>query len=77
MNMKRNRMTRREFIDDMEFTRDFTRLPIEAQYLCVCISQIGDNNQYISHVGSGHTLRWRPFEISWLFRRKRKMGLAP
>jgi len=33
MNMKRKRMTRREFIDDMEFTRDFTRLPIEAQYL--------------------------------------------
>ena len=33
INMKRNRIISKEFIDEMEFTRDFTKLPIEDQYL--------------------------------------------
>ena len=31
--MNRNRITSRELMEEMEFTRDLTRLPIEAQYL--------------------------------------------
>ena len=31
MNMKRNRITSKEFMDAMEFTSDFTKLPIEDQ----------------------------------------------
>lgn len=33
MKMNRKRITSKEFIDEMEFTRDFTKLPIDAQYL--------------------------------------------
>ena len=33
MKMNRKRITSKENIDEMEFTRDFTKLPIDDQYL--------------------------------------------
>ena len=33
MKMNRKRITSKELMEEMEFTRDFTRLPMEAQYL--------------------------------------------
>jgi hypothetical protein len=40
MKMNRNKITSREFMDEMEFTRDFTKLPIDAQYLKMHVMSI-------------------------------------
>ena len=33
MKMKRNKITSRELMEEMELTRDLTKFPMEAQYL--------------------------------------------
>ena len=49
--MKRKRITRRELMDEMEFTNDLTKLPIDCQYLKM-IGQSKGINFFVSHTSS-------------------------
>ena len=68
--INRNRITSKEFIDEMELTRDFTKLPIDAQYLkqCANSSNTLSSNYFVNKELSSETrLKFSNFKNQSIF----------